>query len=102
MYSSSYIFASICLSLVSVSLTNTMTKSNVGEERFYLAYVYSVPWSHSGLKETKAGTETRALKEYCLLAFVPCLAHPAISHNSGTHAQELLHLHWAGFSHISN
>lgn len=42
MYNFSYVLVYVCPNLVSIALINTMTISNVGEERIKLAYIYPV------------------------------------------------------------
>lgn len=67
----SYVLVYVCPNLVSIALINTMTISNVGEERIKLACIYTL--CHSLLKETRAGSEAEAMRSTaCGLSPVSC------------------------------
>lgn len=60
-------------------LLNTMTKEQVGEETFYLAYASSLQSIIGGSydRNLEEGAHAKAMEECCLLAGFPWFAQPA-------------------------
>ena len=73
----------LCLSQDFYSCTNIMTKKQVGEERFYLAYTSMLLFITKEVKTgtqagQEAGADAEAMEGCSLLACLPWLVQPAL------------------------